>query len=246
MRFRIRCFVPLLAVCLGFPVGAGEMPDKYTNLDVLPKDIGKREMLRVMREFSRALGVGCDHCHVRKGEGADHQEDLVSDALEPKSIARRMYRMTQEINAKLPATAAEESPLLVRCATCHRGLLHPEGLDQILFTVVDEHGVTAAIERYGELRKKYYGSGSYDFRPRVLNEVAERVAERDDVDGALRIVRLNLEHDPDAPATHVLLGQLLAAKGDKAAAIASIEKALALEPGHHGATRALAQIRTAE
>ena len=43
---------------------AGQIPDKFTNLKVLPADASRAEVVRVMRGFASALGVRGNHCHV--------------------------------------------------------------------------------------------------------------------------------------------------------------------------------------
>ena len=43
-----------------------QIPDTYTNLKVLPKDIKKAQLMQYMKDFSKALGVRCHACH--KGE----------------------------------------------------------------------------------------------------------------------------------------------------------------------------------
>ena len=67
---------------------AAQIPDQFTNLKVLPKDIAKGELVSLMREFSGALGVRCGHCHV--GESATSLEgfDFAADDKEPKRVAR--------------------------------------------------------------------------------------------------------------------------------------------------------------
>jgi thioredoxin reductase len=50
---------------VGAPV-PGQIPDKFTNLKVLPKDISKQELQSTMRGFAFALGVRCEHCHVEE------------------------------------------------------------------------------------------------------------------------------------------------------------------------------------
>jgi len=52
-----------LLVCSG---ANGQVPDKFTNLKVLPKDISKQELQTTMRGFAFALGVRCEHCRVEK------------------------------------------------------------------------------------------------------------------------------------------------------------------------------------
>jgi hypothetical protein len=41
-----------------------QIPDKFTNLKILPSGVPRAELVRVMREFASALGVRCNHCHV--------------------------------------------------------------------------------------------------------------------------------------------------------------------------------------
>jgi len=218
---------------------AAQIPDKFTNLKVLPKDVGKRELTETMRGFAAALGVRCEHCHVETKEGPD----FAKDDLEPKAVARGMMKMVWDLNGRLPSVTGRPSPLEVRCVTCHRGVAKPEGLDQILSTVVEKQGVEAVAVRYKDLRKEYYGSGSYDFGPQTLNELARKVAEqRKDVDGAISLVKLNLEYHPDVAFTHVILGQFYSTKGDKDAAIASVKRALELDPENRWAKQALERL----
>jgi hypothetical protein len=43
----------------------GQQPQPApTNLKVLPKTSTRQEVINVMRPFTRALGVRCQHCHV--------------------------------------------------------------------------------------------------------------------------------------------------------------------------------------
>src|SRR5688500_2427162 len=119
------------------------------NLKVLPKDMPRPEVVRIMRTFALGLGVRCQHCHV--GEGNDLSKfDFASDAKPTKEIARKMLTMVMEINnrhlagvvvpappapapdaaapppAAPPAAAAGQPPApRVTCYTCHRGALKP-------------------------------------------------------------------------------------------------------------------------
>jgi len=77
--------------------------------------------------------------------------------------------------------------------------------------------------------------------------VAEKLAqERQDLPGAIRVMQLNVEENPDAAYSHLLLGQFLAEHGDKEAAIASIERSLELEPENGYARKILEQTRGGE
>ena len=117
------------------------------NLKVLPKEMTRQEVTRVMRTFTAGLGVRCQHCHV--GEGNDLSKfDFASDAKPTKEIARKMLLMVKDVNDKhlagvvvppppaapdaaAPATPPATPPAAapagpkVTCFTCHRGALKP-------------------------------------------------------------------------------------------------------------------------
>jgi tetratricopeptide (TPR) repeat protein len=247
MPSRIRCPVLLgaLALLAVAPAGA-QIPEEFTNLKVLARDIDPRQLIGIMRNFAGALGVRCIHCHV--GESADSLEgmDFASDEKQAKETARVMMRMTSEINDKLLPQIGKESPRQVRCVTCHRQLNKPETLDDVLTTALDRGGVEDVVEDYRELRKLYYGQGVYDFSPGPLSRIAETLArERDDVDGALAVMALNVELHPGVANNHAMIGRLHLEGGDKEAAIAAFERALELEPDNRWARRQLEMLRQA-
>ena len=230
-----RSFIAALALCAAALTGVGparaQIPDTFKNLEILPKDIKKAELVSVMRGFAGALGVRCEHCHVGGDPNTLEGFDFASDDKEPKRIARVMMAMVQEINKEQIPKAKIANPVQVRCFTCHRGLKHPESLDEALRATIEKEGVPAAQKQYHDLRERYYGSGVYDFRPGPVNMVAEWLAfERKDYDGAIAMMDLNLEFYPKLAYAHNLLGRIHEAKGDKAAAIASWKKALELDP----------------
>ena len=102
-----------------------QLPDKFTNLQVLPKDISKEHLVDTMRLFSRSLGVHCDHCH----EVSMERQDWASDKKDAKNAARNMMKMVHTINMDyMPQTGAlpgEKSGDKVNCWTCHRGQKEP-------------------------------------------------------------------------------------------------------------------------
>jgi cytochrome c len=69
----------------------------------------------LMREFNRALGVECGHCHVG--------ERWRDDSKPAYAVSRNMYRMVREINERLLADVG-----VVACWTCHRGRATPSRL----------------------------------------------------------------------------------------------------------------------
>jgi hypothetical protein len=97
------------------PPQGGEAPK---NLKIFPKDITRERLLGTMQNFTRALGVKCDHCHV--------QGDFASDEKPDKDVARAMMKMManlrQNADEFLPGGRAQK----VSCWTCHRGSAHIE------------------------------------------------------------------------------------------------------------------------
>jgi hypothetical protein len=96
----------------------------HVNLQVFPSDIPHEQLIQAMRGFTRALGVRCDHCHVRNGEDFD----FPSDENPHKEVAREMMRMNRRINMELLASIEglhEAEGWRVTCWTCHRGETTP-------------------------------------------------------------------------------------------------------------------------
>jgi len=102
------------------------IPDTFTNLQVLPKDISKDDLVQTMRTFSRSLGVRCDFCHEFRGE----TPDFASDKKDEKNAARNMIKMVHNINKNYmpklePLPGEEKKQTGVNCWTCHRGEKEP-------------------------------------------------------------------------------------------------------------------------
>jgi hypothetical protein len=105
----------------------GAPPAPPQNLQVLPKDIPRPQLLQTMQAFNQALGVQCSHCHQFNGPG-DPTNDMASDVKPQKNAARAMIRMVQAVNPQV-ATAVSKTPetaTRVGCWTCHRGQVTPE------------------------------------------------------------------------------------------------------------------------
>lgn len=97
-------------------------PAAPTNLKVLPKDTPRPALVAIMRGYTAALGVQCNHCHV------EDMAQRASDDNPKKDIARKMIKMTMDINATylqgVGAAAMPDQPK-VTCFTCHRGAVKP-------------------------------------------------------------------------------------------------------------------------
>src|SRR2546425_6402513 len=182
MKPRFVLAVAVLAgVALCGPLGAQRRfpPDSFTNLKVLPKNIDQRTLINTMRGFAMALGVRCTYCHVAPRDDAPLDSvEFAKDDKRPKRVARVMLDMVHHINEEHLADVPERpTPKVeVRCVTCHRGVARPRLLDEDLTLTLADSGLDAAVRRYRDLRQRYYGSGSYDFREIVVTEVARAEA----------------------------------------------------------------------
>jgi photosynthetic reaction center cytochrome c subunit len=89
----------------------------YQNVQVLG-DLTEVEFLRTMTAITGWVSPegGCAYCHA---EG----EELSSDSLYTKVVARRMLQMTREVNTTWKSHVAETG---VTCWTCHRGQPVPQ------------------------------------------------------------------------------------------------------------------------
>jgi hypothetical protein len=97
----------------------------FKNLKVLPQDITKDSLDHLMHQFTAALGVKCNFCHVFN----NGKMDFVTDEKPEKDVARYMYHMTGEINAKffnMDNSTRPDTLSVIRCVTCHRGSPHPD------------------------------------------------------------------------------------------------------------------------
>ena len=235
---------------------AAQSPDKYTNLQVLPKDISKPELQSTMRGFVFALGVRCNYCHAEKKDAAKPGLDFASDEKETKKTARVMLQMVAAINrdyiAKLPQTTpqtAQQTPpqtappqavqsasqpaqaVQVQCVTCHHGLAQPRTLNSLLAEAIDQKGIDSAIALYGDLRKKYYGGAQYDFGETSLNQLTESLLAQEKNKEALAIMEMNFSNNhPDSVWSYHMLAMTHEANGQVADAIADYRKVLELHP----------------
>lgn len=222
-------------------------PDSFTNLKVLPKTIDQRTLITTMRGFALGLGVRCVYCHVGREDQPLDSVNFASDEKRPKRVARVMMHMVMHINGEHLADVPDRPrPIVeVRCATCHRGLTRPRLLDDELALVLADSGLDAAARRYRDLRARYYGSGSYDFRELELNDLARTEARAGRSDNALGLLALNAEFFPASGNVSFLMGEVYLQRGDTAAALGRYREALAKDSTMMPARRRIATLQGA-
>ena len=232
--------LPALASAQGkFP------PDSLKNLKVFPKNTPVRALLDTMRTFAGALGVRCTYCHVGNEGEPLSSFDFASDKKPEKEKARVMLRMVAAINSEqLPKLESRrQPPVVVGCATCHHGVSVPRPLQQVVLMAYDSTGPDSAIATYRALRQRYYGRAAYDFGDGPLIEVGSALRARQKFADAVRFYLLNTEFAPTSPFAFRQAGEGQLAAGDTAAAIASFEHALMLNPKDGQLQRMLDSLR---
>jgi hypothetical protein len=127
--FRKLTTVAVLAVFVFVGVAAVDQPanEEFKNLQVLPKNITADSLDKIMDGFNSSMGVNCNFCHVKDAKA----DKLIfeKDDKPEKEIARKMMRMTMDINKNYfqfneEVTAAQVQA--VTCYTCHKGTVIPE------------------------------------------------------------------------------------------------------------------------
>lgn len=115
-RRRIFLFAALATVAVPLWVGGKERDmgtgETLKNVEVMDPNMRLADARIYMMAFNEALSVQCRDCHDLR--------DFATDEKEMKLEARRMMKMTKEINDKW--FSGKE---VVTCFTCHGGKLKP-------------------------------------------------------------------------------------------------------------------------
>ena len=241
---RISMLVTLiLAAAAAGSAQTPETPWKGENLQFYPKDISRAQLTQRMREFSFALGVRCQYCHVG-GNGVSFDGVVfASDDKPTKRTARLMLRMVEQLNtttlAQLPSRA--EPRVVVECVTCHRGVALPKSLQTTLFEIVEAQGVAAATAKYRELRPNAL-LGQYNFGEWEINELARRLSDAGKAEAAIAILEMNGEFNPKSADIDVMIGELHRRLGNRDKAIERYRLALGKAPQHPMAKQRLEEL----
>ena len=237
IRVVARCLAIIAAGAVAFPTPArAQAPEKFENLQVLPRDISRDALLNVMFGFTSALGVRCGFCHVEKPAPAGAppgppQFDFKNDSLAHKQMARFMLRMVDTINnAILPRLPnRDDPPTAVTCVTCHRGMQKPGTIETVLTSALARGSADSAIARYRALRADM-ASGRYDFREGPVLAVAQSLTTQKRYDDAIALLNMIQEFYPNSSNIDVQLAETLLARGDRDQGIAHLRAAMAKNP----------------
>lgn len=193
-----------LLALLSAAAANGQEDNGYTNLQVLDPDIARDDLGRVMVQNLRGLGLprrqgeGCLYCHVGDMDTPRDEWDYASDEKETKLKARVMLAMVRDINANHLSQLDNrlDASFSVACITCHSGRTDPRPLPDVLRAAYSADGISVAIDKYHELRDRYFGAGAYDFRPEVLVRIANGLAQQGAWDDSIALAMVNEEAHP--------------------------------------------------
>lgn len=199
-----------------------------------------------MPSVAQALGVQCQYCHA--GARAAHAPTAPAGAEAGPSkfeIARAMIAMTRDLNEKIEAATGKPASEVteVTCMTCHRGVAVPGQLSDIVAKTAFEKGPDAAIAQYRDLRERYYGGQTYDFREDSLLNAAEKLI-RVKPALALPILQLNLEFYPKSVRSYARMAYASTRLLDDESAMSALEKALEIEPDNGAIRGQLEQLKS--
>jgi hypothetical protein len=225
-------------------MAAAQIPQRFENLQVLPKDVPRDTLIQIMRGFSFALGVRCEHCHVQAREDTAERIVFKSDDKKEKRTARFMMRMVRDLNTNVLTQLPDRSnpPVRVQCVTCHRGSASPEPLDVVLEQAIAEFGADSAVARYRSLRSETMHLGRYNFGEWSINELARRLGEQAKTAEAIAMLEMNQEFYPRSAAIDIQLGQLHERRGERDKAISRYRAALTKQPENRLARRRLTEL----
>ena len=223
------------------PAGA-QMPDKFENLKVLPKDIPRDTLIQAMREISMSLGVRCTYCHVgTEGPGGSMQFAL--DEKPQKGKARFMMRMTDSLNRVVLAALPDrrDPPVRIGCVTCHHGLAVPATFESVMLDVAERQGVDSMTKRFAAMHADV-ATGRWNVSEGAVNEAARKLAARGKTAEALALLRLNQEKYPASAAIDLQLADVHLRRGEKAEAMTRLRAVLAKQPNNQQARRRLQEL----
>ena|SRR5687768_3331013 len=252
MAVRIPLRIASLALVFAAPTLPAQIPQRFENLQVFPRDIPRDTLVAIMRGFTASLGVRCTFCHLERegaaqaagggGGGGGLNLNFASDSLANKRKARWMLHMTDSVNTRLASLPGRDEPATnVNCMTCHRGMSKPMTIQQVVLSTTRRQSVDSAIARYRLLRNDM-AAGRFDFREQPVAEVAQQLSAEGRHDDALKLLQMLQEFHPNSVNIDLQLAETYIAKGDRDAGIARLRAVLAKNPSDRRAQQRLQQL----
>ncbi len=246
-RLASLALVVLISAMFGAQNTQAQMPDEYTNLQVLPEDISRDSLVNTMRRMALSLGVRCQFCHAG-GDGVSFEGvDFASDDKPQKDNARFMMRMVDALNQHVIPTVPEPNGFNVRiqCKTCHRKRSRPWVLTDELRVAMDSGGAENARDRYDFLKQSFSNDGAFDFGGEwEVNLLAEDYLREGKTEEGIAIYLLNEDNFPESTSIKFSLAAAYRDQGDTDQALEYYRKVLDINPNHRGASRGVEELES--
>ena len=114
-----------------------------------------------------------------------------------------------------------------------------KSLAEVLYQIINEKGIDAAIKKYPELKKD---AGSYNLNEREMNNLGYQFLNRKKIKEAIEIFKLNVAAFPESSNTYDSLGEAYMKNGDKELAIKNYKRSLELDPNSTNAVNMLKKL----
>jgi FimV-like protein len=152
--------------------------------------------------------------------------------------------MMNDINNNQLAKMFANDPdrIKVSCTTCHHGTTEPRKIEDVLWDTYSGNGAEKAIDQYKDLREKYYGSFTYDFREFSLIQLASRCEQQKKYDDAIKFLDLNTNYFPDSQFTKMTLASVYIDMDQKDKATSILNDLIKAHPENDRAKRMLDRI----
>ncbi len=98
-RILLSFALSLAALHLAAQQPAPNIPDKFTNLQVLPPNITKPQLVGLMKQMAITMKVRCNFCHAVTDDLSSG--DFSSDEKPTKLEARKLLRLIQQTAAPI-------------------------------------------------------------------------------------------------------------------------------------------------
>ena len=144
----------------------------YQNVQVL-KDVSVEQFNNIMTQMTQWVSPeqGCTYCH--------NTENMASDDLYQKKVARKMLQMVQHINSTWKDKHVHDAG--VNCYTCHRGQPVPKNI------WFDNKGLTAKGLTVARNNGQNMASADVGLSSLPYNTLAEFLSKKDVDDAAIRV-----------------------------------------------------------
>lgn len=113
-------------------------------------------------------------------------------------------------------------------------------LSELLQRTITDEGIDAAVARYRVLREQGF-PGARESEGNT-NGLGYKLLGKRETRAAIQLFQLNIETHPGSANAHDSLGEAYLAAGERELAIASFERALAIEPNHKSSGTALRRL----